>query len=261
MLSVDILVRFTRVKDYLPVVLLVIPLVFLISPVNLFTSKTVIIFFSNLFLTAFCFTFNDVEDAEDDFLDLEKRGRNPVASGELSFWQGYFISFLLLSLGLSLLVFISYQIFLLGVIMSLMGFIYSWKPLRLKSIPLVDVISHVIFLGVLQFLITYLTFRLPDYSMIPFLMIIIPFSVLIELFGELKDYEVDKKTNINNSIQNLSRFKIKIFTLSLLGTIVIGFSLVLYTIPPEFRAFNFSITLLVGIIGLIRIGRRARQYI
>ncbi len=259
--SVGILVRFTRVKDYLPVVLLVIPLIFLISPVNLFTSKTLIIFFSNLFLTAFCFTFNDVEDAEDDFFDIEKRGRNPIASGELSTWQGYSISFLFLSVGLILLVFINYFIFLLGVVMSFMGFFYSWKPLRLKSIPFVDVISHVIFLGVIQFLITYLSFRSLDLSVIPFLMIIIPFSVLIELFGELKDFEVDKKTNINNSIQNLSKFKSKLFILSLLGTIVTGFLLVLYTIPPEFRAINFSVILFVGIIGMFRIGRRAKQYI
>lgn len=62
----------------------IIALVFLISPQNLFSSKTVIVFFANLFLTAFVYAFNDVEDAADDRHILEKRKRNPVSNGDLT---------------------------------------------------------------------------------------------------------------------------------------------------------------------------------
>lgn len=261
MYKIGILVRLTRIQYYLPVVLLVFPLIFLISPDDFFTHKTLIIFLSNLFLTAFGFTFNDVEDATDDYYDFEKRKRNPISSGELTHKQSYFISFTLLSLGLFLLLFVSYYVFLLGIIFAFGGFFYSWKPLRLKSIPFVDMITHVIFLGVIQFFITYLSFRSLDWFVIPFLMIIIPFSLMIEIFGELKDFEVDKKTNINNTIQKFERLDIKKLVIFLFAIVITGFSIIIFTIPPEFRIINLSITLFIGIVAMLRINRRARQYI
>lgn len=261
MFKLGILVRLTRIDEYLPVVLLVFPLIFLISPNNFFTLKTLVIFFSNLFLTAFGFTFNDVEDAEDDYYDFEKRKRNPISNGEVTYQQGYFISFALLSTGLLLLWLITPTVFLLGIIFAFGGFFYSWKPLRLKAIPLVDVITHVIFLGVIQFFITYLSFRSLDLFIIPFLMIIIPFSFLIEIFGEMKDFEVDKKTNINNTIQKFEGLDIKTFVIILFAMIIIGFSIIIFTIPPEYRIINLSITLFIGTVAMIRINRRARQYI
>jgi len=54
-----------------------IALIFLISPQNLFSTKTVTVFFANLFLTAFVYAFNDVEDAADDYNILEKRRKEP----------------------------------------------------------------------------------------------------------------------------------------------------------------------------------------
>ena len=71
----DILVRLTRIDRYLYVLILIFPLIFLISPQNLFSYKTVVIFLANLFLTAFGYTFNDIEDAEDDYHDIKKRNR------------------------------------------------------------------------------------------------------------------------------------------------------------------------------------------
>ena len=56
---------------------------------------TVEIFLSNLLLTAFTYTFNDVEDAEDDYFDANKRKRNPVTRQELTKKQGYIFSFIL----------------------------------------------------------------------------------------------------------------------------------------------------------------------
>jgi 4-hydroxybenzoate polyprenyltransferase len=172
MADVGVWLKLTRIDKYLPVIILVFPLVFLISPKNLFSIKTVLLFFANLFLTVFGYTFNDVEDAEDDYHDLEKRNRNPIASGELTKRQGYLFCFIVLSSGLFLLFFINSFIFSLGLFFSLGAFFYSWKPVRLKSIPIIDLITHVLFLGVIQFFITYLSFRPFDLFVVPFLMII-----------------------------------------------------------------------------------------
>lgn len=253
MFDTGIYVRFTRIYDYLHVLILIFPLIFLISPTNLFSYKTIVIFLANLFLTAFGYMFNDVEDAEDDYHDIKKRERNPIASGEITKKQGYLFSFFLLSVGLFLLIFISPLVFFLGLIFAFIGFFYSWKSLRLKSIPVLDLISHVFFLGVLQFLITYLAFRPLDLFVTPFLMIVIPFSVMNEVLGELKDLDVDKKTNINNTIQKFKGLNIKMFFITLVIIVIIGFSIIIFTIPPEYKIINISISLFLGIVAIFRL--------
>lgn len=252
-----IFVRFTRIDGYLHVLLLIFPLIYLISPANLFSYKTILVFFANLFLTAFGYVFNDVEDAEDDYHDVEKRKRNPISSGEITKRQSYLFSFLLLSAGLSLLLFVNASVFILGLIFAFVGFIYSWKSLRLKSIPIWDLISHVFFLGVLQFLITYLAFRPLDLFVAPFLMIIIPFSVMNEIIGELKDLNVDKKTNITNTVQKLKSFDLsKLLIISVIMAIL-GLSIIIYSIPTKYRIVNLAI-LVTGFAAIGHLAVRAR---
>ena len=252
MFDIEILVRLTRIYRYLHVLILIFPLIFLISPKNLFSYTTVVIFLANLFLTTFGFTFNDVEDAEDDYHDIEKKKRNPISSGELTKKQGYLFSLFLLFAGLFLLLFISPFVFFLGLIFAFVGFFYSWKSLRLKSIPIIDLISHVIFLGVLQFFITYLAFRPLDLFVIPFLMIIIPFSLMEEIFGELRDFDVDKKTNINNTIQKFEGFDIKKLLITLSVIVITGFSIIIFTIPPKYKIINLSISLFISIAAIFK---------
>ena len=89
-----------------------------------------------------------------------------------------------MKIGLFLLIFISPSVFFLGLIYAFVGISYSWKPLRLKSMPIIDLISHVISLGVIQFFITYIAFRPLDLFVTPFLMVIIPFSMMNEIIQE-----------------------------------------------------------------------------
>lgn len=123
-MCIQVLVRLTRIRAYLLTLFSIIALVFLISPQNLFSSKTVIVFFANLFLTSFVYAFNDVEDAADDRHILEKRKRNPISNGDLTKTQGYLISFLLLLIGLFLLLIISPLVFFFGLALAFVGFFY-----------------------------------------------------------------------------------------------------------------------------------------
>jgi 4-hydroxybenzoate polyprenyltransferase len=257
MLDTGIFIRFTRINDYVHILFLIFPLIFLISPTNLFSHRTIVVFFANLFLTAFGYMFNDVEDAEDDYHDVEKRKRNPISSGHITRGQSYFFSFLLLSVGVSLLIMVNSLVFILGLVFALVGFLYSWRPLRLKSKPYLDLISHMIFLGVLQFLITYLAFRPPDLFVIPFLMIIIPFSMLNEIIHELDDFDVDESTNIENTVQRFDRSDIKKLLTALAVIVIIGFSIIILNIPPENRLINVLISLSLGIASLYRLNVRA----
>ncbi len=256
MYNTGLYLRFTRLGDYVHVLFLIFPLVLLISPADLFSYKTVIVFFANLCLTAFGYMYNDLEDADDDYHDVEKRKRNPISSGEISQRQSYLFNLFLLSAGLYLFKLISLNVFFLGIIFAFVGFVYSWKTLRLKSRPILDLVSHVIFLGGLQFLTTYAAFRPLDLFVVPFLLIVVPISMMNEVLHELQDYEVDKDTKITNTVQRFERSDLKKFLFALLALVVIGFSVIILTIPVENRLINVPISLLIGIFALYRLGTR-----
>jgi len=262
MFDINILPRLTRIRKLLPKLILIFPLIFIISPQNFFSFKTIIVFFANVFLTFSGFTINDVEDADDDCHDLEKRKRNPFASGELTKKQGYLIAFSLFFIGLSLLLAISYLVFLIGSILSLVGFLYSWRPIRLKSIPIVDLISHVIGVGVLQFSITYLAFRLLDLFFISFLMMIIPFSIASDIFQELRDFNVDKERGVNNTVQKLGKFNPrKLF--AILGIIMVtGFVTLCSTLDRGgiFFSIFLPFSILLGVIILLKRDKYLKMY-
>lgn len=257
MFDKGILLRFTRINNYLHILMLIFPLIFLISPTNLFSYKTIAIFLANLFLTAFGYMFNDIEDAEDDYHDVEKRKRNPIASGEITKRQSYLFSFFLLSIGLFLLIFINPSVFFLGLIFAFVGISYSWKPLKLKSIPIIDLISHVISLGVLQFFITYLAFRRLDLFVTPFLMIIIPFSMMNEIIHELEDFDVDKKTKINNTVQKFEKHDIKKLLITSVIIIIMGSSIIIFTIPMKYKIINLLISIFASIALISKVKMRA----
>jgi len=256
----NIMLRLTRIRKLLPKLVLIFPLIFIISPQNFFSYKTVIVFLANGFLTFSGFIINDVEDADDDCHDLEKR--NPFANGELTKKQGYLIAFPLFFIGLSLLLAISYLVFLVGSILSLVGFLYSWRPIRLKSIPVVDLISHAIGVGVLQFSTTYFAFRLLDLFFISFLMMIIPFSIASDIFQELRDFNADKEGGVNNTVQKLGKFNPrKLF--AILG-IIIGTGFVTLCSTLDRSSIFFSVflpfSILLGVIILLKCDKYLKMY-
>jgi len=256
MFGLETFTRLTRVKDYLPNSFAIFFLVFLISPQNFISLKTVIVFLANLFITAFIYAFNDVEDAEDDYHASEKSERNPISNEELTKTEGYLISSLLLLIGLFLLSTVSLLVFSLGLALALLGFFYSWKSVRLKSIPIADLVFHIICLGVLQFFITYLAFRSLDLLVIPFLMIIIPSSLIIQVLFEMRDFNVDKKTKINNTIQKLGKFDIKL-SLIFLGIIATaGFAAIFFDVSLEYQVL-VSLGFLVYLTDLFNILKRS----
>jgi 4-hydroxybenzoate polyprenyltransferase len=249
MYNSDFFVRFTRIFDYIHVMVLIFPLVFLISPLNLISQRTLIVFLANLFLTAFGYMYND----------LEKRGRNPVASGEVTRVQSYAFNFLLLVVGLSLLLLISVQVFLTGLALAVVGFFYSWRRLRLKSVPVLDLVSHVFFLGALQFLITYLSFRPLEWFVVPFLMVIIPSSMINEMLHEMSDFEVDSLTGVTNTIQSLGRSDVDRLLALLVLISVVGASIIIFSLPLGNGVFNLLLSLLAGFAVIYRLSSRVSR--
>ncbi len=229
--------RFTRLWDYVHILVLLFPVIYLISPADIFTIKTLVVFAANLCLTAYGYMYNDLEDAVDDYHDLEKRRRNPVASGEISRNQSYLANLALL----------------------VVGFLYSWRPLRLKSTPVWDVVSHVLFLGVQQLLITYVAFRPLDWLVVPFLMIIVPFSLMNEIMHELLDFEVDRETEVSNTVQRFGGFDVKKLLVILSLLVVGGAAIIVYSLSAQYRVVGLGISLVIVVPAIVQMkGRVAR---
>jgi 4-hydroxybenzoate polyprenyltransferase len=141
----------------------------------------------------------------------------------------------------------------MGVLLVIVGFFYSWNGFKLKSKPFFDLLSHAIFLGAMQFLIIYLAFRSLDLLVVPFLMIIMPFSAMEEIMQELRDFEIDKKTNIENTVQSLEKFNLKKVLLGLGLFVLIGFSFVLYYFIMQNNFINLLMTSSVAVIAFFRL--------
>ncbi len=155
---------------------------------------------ANWLAVAFAFMINDVEDAADDALDPAKVNRNPVSAGDLSRRRAQ-----VASLGVAFLSAVMYALlgwlpFVTGGACLLLGFLYSWRPVRLKSMPFFDLASHCLMLAGLQFIAAYVTFQAelgPRFFWpLAFTMAI---SLYGELYNELRDLEGDRAAGVQHT--------------------------------------------------------------
>ncbi|MFP4323910.1 MAG: UbiA family prenyltransferase, partial [Anaerolineales bacterium] len=114
---------------------------------------------ANCLAMSYAFMINDIEDAEDDkHGNPERAARNVIASGELTPRVAWIASSLIATIALGLYALGGLETFLTGGVIVVLAHLYSWKPVRLKSLPLLDIISHVLFLSALLLLAPYLIY-------------------------------------------------------------------------------------------------------
>lgn len=182
----------------------------------------------SLSIQAYAFIINDCEDAEDDAMDPKKAERNPVSSGFISNREGILI-LQLTSFPAAILAYIISGLpgFFLVVLALLAGHLYSWKRVRLKSMPIIDLVSHAFMLAM---------YAPIYYLLLPGAVITIGSILIIyglgffsaggALYNQLRDYEVDQKSRLNNTTNllgyNRSRFLAMTFYALGVITIAIG---------------------------------------
>ena len=86
--------------------------------------------------------------------------------------------------------------------LSCMGiaYLYSWRRIRLKSKPVVDLISHGLMLAGLQYLSAYFSFEPSPFSrwVYPFVFVV-GISLYGELINELRDLKGDREAGITHT--------------------------------------------------------------
>ncbi|HID91009.1 TPA: hypothetical protein EYP44_03510 [Candidatus Bathyarchaeota archaeon] len=156
--------------------------------------------FSTLLYLALTFSINNCFDVECDRRRREKHRKNPIALGLISLKEGLILSSCIASVGLVLTrVWFDDVIFLLYASLVLLGVAYSAPPLRLKSVPVIDLVSHGSFFGSLLFLYGVLVIGSPGPKATLVGVSIFVYSVILELRNHIEDFELDRASAIKTT--------------------------------------------------------------
>ncbi|ANF22136.1 UbiA prenyltransferase family protein [Thermococcus piezophilus] len=147
---------------------------------------------------AYAFAINNCFDADTDSLNPAKRHKNPVASGELSFRAGVISSLSIILPGILLSYSLGLGEFAIYLAMVALATVYSAPP-RLKARPIIDVLSHGIFFGVLPFLYGAYFDGILTRGEITIAVAVLLYSFALELRNHLGDYESDLRAGLKTT--------------------------------------------------------------
>lgn len=152
------------------------------------------------FYLAFSFSINNSFDARSDALWEEKAEKNPVATGGIKFKEGVVFSSCLAATGLLLTYFWFKSCFSIYLLLVALSLAYSAPPFRLKSAPLIDLVSHGLFFGALLYFYGVSASGSATFQNIPIGASILIYSVVLELRNHLNDFQVDLSSGTRTTV-------------------------------------------------------------
>jgi 4-hydroxybenzoate polyprenyltransferase len=198
------LIKLLRHREY-------VPFVFLTSLVGIKLAhapldwRLPVVLLVNFLTVCFAFMVNDIEDADLDALHPTKRLRNPVSSGELARHMAHTAAGAVALLTVALSITLGGWAMLLALAGLVLGWTYSWQLLRLKAVPVADLVTHTLMLAGIQFLVGYFAYASGDWSIWPVLAAFMLFSAYGELYNELHDLETDRAGGLRTTAVVLGR--------------------------------------------------------
>lgn len=220
-----------------------------------FDYKFVLGALANYFLLVFAFVFNDMEDAADDksaaymrqswadnikmmfgFPTSQekipgiKRFKNPFAHQVWGRTAGYIFLGVLTTLALTFSWFAGGGwVLLIAAINLIIGFCYSWRKVRLKSMPFFDLLSHAFLLAGVQILyfLAFPTANITFFS-VACLVLVFVYSVSGDLRNEYRDFQDDEQNGVSNTAMLLGKSLTHLISIALniLSTATIGLLLI-----------------------------------
>lgn len=154
---------------------------------------------------AFAFAINETEDAQDDFNDEARQLPNLIGNGQVSYPISFNFSLVLALLALGLYATLGFWPYLYGAASIVLGFAYSFRRIRLKAWPIVDIASHSLMLGGLQFWVGASLYGLTGTLPVVIFAVICLFSAHGQLFNQLRDLTADKNAGLRNTTILLGR--------------------------------------------------------
>jgi 4-hydroxybenzoate polyprenyltransferase len=197
------IIRLSRYNEFTSFVI-VTTLLGALSGNGAISWKLAIVMVANWLVVAFAFMINDIEDAADDAMNPSKVERNPISAGMISIRVAWLVT---VAVGIASMVFyagLGFYPFVAGSASLAISFLYSWRQIRLKTVPFLDMLSHGLMLAGLQFLAAYLCFEPSQLShwLYPFLLIV-AISMYGVLFNQLRDLEWDRRAGLKHTAATL----------------------------------------------------------
>jgi len=196
------LYRLTRAKEHIPFVVPVTVLGSLLAAHNqgvLLDWRLAWVVAANVLAVTFAFMINDLEDSPDDARSPERAQRNPIAGGELHPRVGYAACLAVAISAIALYALAGLHVFIIGLSTILLSHLYSWRVLRLKAWPLVDVVSHSLMLGGLLFLGGFFAYSLAPGWVWAVAVGITLISAYGQLYNQLRDLADDQAAGLLNT--------------------------------------------------------------
>lgn len=194
LINLQSLIKYYRMKDWRAYLGLSV-FGFVVAKGFLFPLLDIVIFFLIWgLLLAFGFSINNFFDIKED----REKGeiKNLVVQNKknflLSLSPGIIALFLSIYFGLKVSLFV--------LVASLIGFFYSAPPLRMKSRPFLDLLSHGLFAGALIFLFPLLIFS-QKLTLFHYLIALSIFylSVMLEMRNHWEDYQSDFRAGLKTT--------------------------------------------------------------
>jgi 4-hydroxybenzoate polyprenyltransferase len=199
------LAKLTRFNEYVYFVL-ISSLLGVISAQGELTGRLFVLLLANWLGVGFAFMLNDIEDAPEDAFSEKNFDRNPISSGLISPHTARIATFVVGVTSAVLFALLGLWPFIFGIASLMLGFLYSFKSIRLKAMPYVELISHSLLLAGLPFLCGYFSFNitLNRFWFWPFIFIT-AVNMLIVLHGELSDLARDQKARLRQTAVQLGQ--------------------------------------------------------
>jgi len=213
------LAKLTRFDEYIYFVVITTLLGVAAAKAN-FDWRFFVLLPANWLAVGFAFMINDIEDAPDDALSNKKIHRNPVAAGLITPKTARISTYLVALFSAGLFAVLGFWPFIFGLTSLILGFLYSYRGIRLKTIAVFDILSHCLMLAGLQFLTGYFSFEdtLTDNWFWPFLFVV-AISIYGELYNEIRDIENDRAANLRHTAITLGDRPAHIL---MIATLIIG---------------------------------------
>ncbi len=207
--------QFNMFKDYIrerfiDQFVLFFPILIIISLLTVRVKIDMIVIIAiiaNYLMSVSSFLYNDMEDREDDANTPTKKFINPFGYKIWSLKLGYILLAIIGIISIILSYIIGgFVLAFIAITNLLVGYLYSLKNLRLKSMPVFDVLSHSYLLGGAT--IIYFIF-LPG-AVIDYITITMTIALFIASFGsdflhEYHDFDDDKNAGLNNSASYIGK--------------------------------------------------------
>jgi 1,4-dihydroxy-2-naphthoate octaprenyltransferase len=143
--------------------------------------------------------------------------------------------------------------FTFGGLCLALGILYSWRRIRLKAIPVADLVSHTLMLAALQLLCAYAAFRPQGLDWLVPCLLVVAASAYGQLVNQVRDLDVDRQAGINHTAARVGRGVAQILMVATVVVAAVALLAMLWLgIMPLWVVVLFAVLTAATMLGVTR---------